>query len=115
MPPTIGAAMGFITSDPIRDSHKIGARLNITTATVISLGRRRCTAPSIAAASMSWWLSEVLEDQPPGHRVKCRENQYRSLDGRAEEQVEQNENGREHDGKNDGQAPAHTQLKFVFA
>ena len=41
MPPTIGAAIGFITSEPIPDSHKIGARLSITTATVISLGRRR--------------------------------------------------------------------------
>jgi len=41
MPPTIGAAIGFITSEPIPLSHRIGARLSITTATVISLGRRR--------------------------------------------------------------------------
>jgi len=26
MPPTIGAAMGFMTSEPIPDSHRIGAR-----------------------------------------------------------------------------------------
>ena len=27
IPPTIGAAMGFITSEPMPDSHRIGARL----------------------------------------------------------------------------------------
>ena len=27
MPPTIGAAMGFITSDPTPVSHRIGTRL----------------------------------------------------------------------------------------
>jgi hypothetical protein len=27
MPPTIGAAIGFITSEPTPDSHKIGIRL----------------------------------------------------------------------------------------
>ncbi|SRR5579883_1280859 len=27
MPPTIGAAIGFITSEPMPDSHNIGARL----------------------------------------------------------------------------------------
>jgi len=30
MPPTIGAAMGFMTSDPMPDSQSIGARLTIT-------------------------------------------------------------------------------------
>jgi hypothetical protein len=39
IPPTIGAAIGFMTSDPMPDSHKIGARLRITAVTVISLGR----------------------------------------------------------------------------
>ena len=34
MPPTIGAAIGFITSEPMPLSHRIGARLSITTATV---------------------------------------------------------------------------------
>ena len=49
MPPTMGAAMGFITSEPMPVSHRIGARLASTAQTVISLGRRRCTAPSMAA------------------------------------------------------------------
>jgi hypothetical protein len=53
MPPTIGAAIGFITSDPTPVSHKIGTSLARTAATVISLGRRRWTAPSIAACSIS--------------------------------------------------------------
>ena len=33
MPPTIGAAIGFMTSDPIPDSQSIGARLRITAVT----------------------------------------------------------------------------------
>ena len=41
MPPTIGAAIGFITSEPMPDSHKMGMRLARTAVTVISLGRRR--------------------------------------------------------------------------
>jgi len=41
MPPTIGAAIGFITSDPIPDSQSIGARLRMTAVTVISFGRSR--------------------------------------------------------------------------
>ena len=50
MPPTIGAAIGFITSEPIPDSQRIGIRLARTAVTVISLGRKRWTAPSMVAA-----------------------------------------------------------------
>ena len=50
MPPTIGAAIGFITSEPTPDSHRIGTRLARTANTVISFGRSRWTAPSIAAS-----------------------------------------------------------------
>src|SRR6202035_108152 len=53
MPPTVGAAIGFITSLPIPDSQRMGTRLASTTHTVISLGRSRCTAPSMTAASTS--------------------------------------------------------------
>src|SRR5712691_5708455 len=53
IPPTIGTAIGSITSLPIPLSRKIGARLSITTKTVISLGRSRWTAPSMVAASIS--------------------------------------------------------------
>ena len=49
IPPTIGAAMGFITSEPMPLPQRIGIRLASTAATVISLGLSRCTAPSIAA------------------------------------------------------------------
>ena len=35
IPPTIGAAIGFITSDPMPDSQSMAARLRITTVTVI--------------------------------------------------------------------------------
>ena len=45
IPPTIGAAIGFITSDPIPLDHKIGARLNITTATVTSAKLARVRLP----------------------------------------------------------------------
>ena len=53
MPPTIGAAIGFITSEPMPVSQRIGTKLASTAVTVISFGRSRWTAPSIAAASMS--------------------------------------------------------------
>jgi len=36
IPQTMGAAIGFITSEPIPDSHRIGARLAKTATTVIS-------------------------------------------------------------------------------
>ena len=39
IPPTIGAAIGFITSEPIPDSHRMGAKLASTAITVISFGR----------------------------------------------------------------------------
>jgi len=39
MPPTIGAAIGFITSEPTPVSHRMGMRLASTTDTVISFGR----------------------------------------------------------------------------
>jgi hypothetical protein len=40
MPPTIGAAIGFITSDPTPVSHRIGTRLARTAATVPFPARR---------------------------------------------------------------------------
>ena len=40
----VGAAIGFNTSDPMPDFQRIGTRLARTAQTVISLGRRRCTA-----------------------------------------------------------------------
>ncbi len=52
MPPTIGAAIGFITSDPTPVSHRIGTRLARTAATVISLGRKRWTAPGASLARL---------------------------------------------------------------
>ncbi len=62
MPPTIGAAMGFITSEPIPVSQRMGRRLARTAVTVISFGRNLCTAPSMAAASMSSCLRGTPEE-----------------------------------------------------
>ena len=41
MPPTIGAAIGFMTSEPMPDSQRIGTRLASTAHTVMSFGRKR--------------------------------------------------------------------------
>src|SRR5258707_1291042 len=41
MPPIIGAAMGFMMSDPTPVLQRIGTRAAITTLTVISFGRSR--------------------------------------------------------------------------
>src|SRR5271169_1705556 len=49
----MGAAIGFMTSEPIPLAQRMGIRLARTALTVISLGRSRCTAPSMAASSMS--------------------------------------------------------------
>src|SRR5678815_4487947 len=51
MPPTIGAAIRLITSEPVPLPHMIGSSPAMTTATVIALGRTRSTAPSRIAAS----------------------------------------------------------------
>jgi hypothetical protein len=50
MPPAMGVAMGFMTSEPMRDSHRIGTMQARTALTHMSLRRKRGTAPSTAAA-----------------------------------------------------------------
>ena len=50
-------AIGFMTSDPIPLSHKIGASLSMTIATVINFGLSRYPAPSIVASSMSRFVN----------------------------------------------------------
>ena len=51
MPPTIGATMRVMTSEPVPVPRRMGSRPAITTATVIAFGRTRSTAPSLMAAS----------------------------------------------------------------
>ena len=50
-PPTTGAASGFITSAPVRVLQKIGSRLAMVVATVMTFGRNRSRAPSLIASS----------------------------------------------------------------
>jgi hypothetical protein len=50
MPLTMGAAMGFLTSEPMPDYDRIGIRQVRTAITVRSLRRKQGTAPSTAAA-----------------------------------------------------------------
>ena len=54
MPPMMGAASGFITSDPARLLHKIGSKLATMVATVITIGRNRNRAPSLTACNKSF-------------------------------------------------------------
>lgn len=56
IPPIIGVAMGFITSAPVPLDHIIGTRPRRATATVMSFGRRRSTAPSKVAS----WISRSV-------------------------------------------------------
>jgi len=51
MPPTIGAAIRLMTSEPVPVPHMMGSKPAITTATVMAFGRTRRTAPSRMAAS----------------------------------------------------------------
>ena len=50
IPPSTGAAIGFMTSDPVAVDQRIGSRPITTVETVMSFGRSRSTAPSIAAS-----------------------------------------------------------------
>ena len=50
MPPTIGAAIRFITLAPVSLLHMIGSRPAMIALTVIILGRTRSTAPCIIAS-----------------------------------------------------------------
>ena len=53
IPPTIGAAIRFITSAPEPVDHMMGKSPIRIAITVIILGRTRCTAPSRTACSRS--------------------------------------------------------------
>jgi hypothetical protein len=50
MPPTIGAAIRFITLAPVPLPHRIGSSPAIIAVTVIIFGRTRSTAPSMTAS-----------------------------------------------------------------
>ena len=50
MPPSTGAASGFITSAPTLVLHMIGSRPAMTVETVITFGRSRSRAPSTTAS-----------------------------------------------------------------
>ena len=56
MPPTIGAAMRRMTSDPVPLPHMIGSSPAIITATVMAIGRTRSAAPSTIPSISSLWL-----------------------------------------------------------
>ena len=53
MPPTIGAAMRFITSAPVPVAHRIGTRPTNMVATVMNFGRIRRAAPATMASCRS--------------------------------------------------------------
>ena len=53
MPPTIGAAIRFITLDPAPLPHRMGSRPAMIAVTVMSLGLTRSTAPSTTASYKS--------------------------------------------------------------
>ena len=49
IPPTIGAAIRLMTSEPVPVPHMMGSRPAMMATTVIIFGRTRSTAPSIKA------------------------------------------------------------------
>jgi hypothetical protein len=53
MPPTIGAAILLITSEPVPVPYKIGNKPTIIAAAVIITGRTRIPAPCNTASNMS--------------------------------------------------------------
>ena len=86
MPPMIGAAIGFITSDPTPVLHMIGTSDAITTVTVISFGRSRRTEPSTVASQMSCSRDLAAAAQPRVERfVKVDDHDDTGLHGDAVE------------------------------
>jgi len=69
IPPTIGAATGLITSEPIPPSQSIGTRLASTEKNVSSFGRSLGTAPSTAASSISLFVSPLFVIRWPQARA----------------------------------------------
>jgi hypothetical protein len=59
IPPTMGAAMRRMTSEPAPWPSMIGKRPAMMTATVMALGRTRSTAPSMIAALRSAMVQSV--------------------------------------------------------
>jgi len=53
MPPTMGAAMRRMTSEPVPEPHMMGSSPTITVITVINFGRSRSSAPSTIASCSS--------------------------------------------------------------
>ena len=53
IPPTMGAAMRCMTSEPVPDPNIIGNRPAMITATVIAMGRTLSAAPSTIACARS--------------------------------------------------------------
>jgi len=52
-PPTMGAAIRFMTSEPVPVAHMMGTRPTNAVANVMNLGRRRLAAPIMMARSRS--------------------------------------------------------------
>ena len=104
IPPTMGAAIGFITSEPIPDSHRIGTRLSITTATVISFGRSRCTAPSITARLDPFVSERAGGDMTIQRFVKIDDHDDAGFDGDSKQRDIPNPHG-------DAEVEAHNVLK----
>ena len=69
MPPRIGAAIGFITSDPTPVAHMIGASDRSVVPTVISFGRSRSTEPSIVASQHVPPRRAARPPDPPVERL----------------------------------------------
>lgn len=66
-PPTIGAAIRFITSDPVPVLHMMGMRPAMMTEAVIAFGRILFTAPSRLCRCWGgwscWWLVGYVLDK----------------------------------------------------
>jgi hypothetical protein len=60
MPPTIGAAIRFHTSDPVPVDHMIGIKPRNIVATVMNFGRSRLAAPSTMALEIAERRASVI-------------------------------------------------------
>ena len=57
MPPIMGAAIRFMTSEPVPELHMIGSRPAMMAVAVMAMGRTRCEVPPSTASMTSAGLN----------------------------------------------------------
>ena len=88
MPPSTGAASGFMNSAPVRVDHIGGSKPATTVATVMTLGRSRSSAPSMTAACSPARQHAICGNAAGNRLFQVDDHHHAGLDGGAEQRDE---------------------------